>query len=423
LIVGSGAYIGTSNVNTTFGLYYKNNPIFEREFVGSSSTVVSIADDTIFIPNHYFVTGEEIEYRLPENTVEQPIGIATTSFVGIGTTNKLPSSIYVIKQDDRFIKLATSAENALKDIPVAIDITSVGIGSRHKFIAKNQNSKSLITIDNVIQAPVYKTNVKTSLGSTATVFVDTFDFVGISSFAAGDLIQINNEIMKIQSISGTSVGVLRYRLGTELERHGLGSTITKLKGNYNIVDNNLTFDETPYGERPLPDPQNGNELDWVGVTTHSTFGGRIFTRSGEPQSTKKAYYDNIIYDDISAEFNGISTTFILKSNGQDVTGVTTNNPIVLIDNIFQNIQRIDTAIDVVGNYDLDENSGSGISTIMFLGQTGIQTSDINVSRIPYGGVLYGLGSTEGFGYQPLISAGATISVFYSKYNYKHQYWK
>jgi hypothetical protein len=410
LIVGSGAYIGTSNVNTTFGLYHKNNPIFEREFVGSSSTVVSIADDTIFIPNHYFVTGEEIEYRLPENTEEQPIGIATTSFVGIGTTDKLPSLVYAIKQDDRFIKLATSAENALKDIPLAIDITSVGIGSRHKFIAKNQNSKSLVTIDNVIQAPVYNTTIKTSLASTATVFVDTLDFVGVSSFAAGNLIKINNEIMKIQSISGTSVGVLRYRLGTELERHGLGSTITKLNGNYNIVDNNLTFDETPYGERPLPDPQNGNELDWVGVTTHSTFSGRIFTRSGEPQSTNKAYYDNIIYDDISSNFNGITTTFILKSDGQNVTGVTTNNPIVLIDNIFQNIQRVDTAIDVVGNYDLDENHGSGISTIMFLGQTGIQTSDINVSRIPYGGVLYGLGSTEGFGYQPLISAGATISV-------------
>jgi hypothetical protein len=408
LLVGSGNYIGTTNVNTTFTLYHKTNPIFEKSFVGSSSTIVSVENDNILIPNHYFVTGEEVEYVLPRNSEEEPIGIASTYFVGIGTTDKLPSTIYIIKDDDIFIRLASSAENALKLIPLAIDITSVGIGSRHKFISKDRNSRSLISIDNIIQSPVYETTIKTSLASTATVFVDTLNFVGVSSFAAGDIVKINNEIMKVQSISGTNVGVLRYRLGTELERHGLGSTVTKMKGNYNIVDNELTFDQTPYGERPLSDPSDPNAIDWSGITTHSTFSGRIFVRSGEPESINRAYYDNIIFDDISSNFNGITTSFILKSNGQNVSGVQTNNPILLIDSIFQNAQRIDTSIDIVGNYDIDETAG--ISTIMFLGQTGIQTTDINVSKIPYGGVLFGVGSTQGFGYQPLVAAGATIQV-------------
>ena len=46
------------------------------------------------------------------------VGIATTSgFVGVGTTNKLPSTVYAVKIDDDTIKLAETPEKALKTIP------------------------------------------------------------------------------------------------------------------------------------------------------------------------------------------------------------------------------------------------------------------------------------------------------------------
>ena len=39
----------------------------------------------------------------------------------------------------------------LKSIPVPLDLSSVGIGTSHSFISKNQNTRALISIDNMIQ--------------------------------------------------------------------------------------------------------------------------------------------------------------------------------------------------------------------------------------------------------------------------------
>ena len=44
----------------------------------------------------------------------QAIGIASTSFVGIGTTDKVPGTVFAVKVDDNKIKLAATAEKALK---------------------------------------------------------------------------------------------------------------------------------------------------------------------------------------------------------------------------------------------------------------------------------------------------------------------
>ena len=82
-----------------------------------------------------------------------------TSFAGLGNTEFLPinQDIFVIKVTDDKIKLASSAENALKRIAVPIELESVGVGTSHRFIATNQNAKCLIAIDNLIQSPVVST--------------------------------------------------------------------------------------------------------------------------------------------------------------------------------------------------------------------------------------------------------------------------
>ena len=53
---------------------------------------------------------------------------------------------------------------------------------------------------------------------------------------------------------------------------------------------------------------------------------------------------------------------------------------------------------------------SGITTVAFTGTATSTTTDANTSNLPLGGVLLSIGSTEGFGYQPLVSAGATAKV-------------
>jgi len=410
LKVLSSSYTGSEILDFKYDLYHKNLPIFEREFDASDSSIISISNNSIKLLNHFFVSGEEVNYSIADPTIESPVGIATTSIVGIGSTNKLPSTLYTVKVSNSEIKLASSAQNALTDPPECLIITSLGVGKRHKLTAKNQISKSLITIDGIIQSPITNSYIKTSLSTSITTYSNVIKVSGIGSLASGDLIKIDNEIMKVKNVgTANTVTVYRSRLGTELSSHSIGTSVTKLYGNYDIINNSIYFVDRPYGTTPVGLPTSKpDQRDYSGITTQSYFSGRVFTRSGVPDSNQKAYSDNFVYDDISNQFNGFTTSFALKSNGSNPTGIQTYNPIVLIKGVFQNNERSGTAVDVTGNFKLDDSSG--ISTITFFGYSGIQTSDINVSNIPIGGVIVSVGSSQGFGYQPLVAAGATVRV-------------
>ena len=114
---GYGVYEGTeTDIKRSFELNHKQLPIFKRYFVGSASTVVGTTNNVIKIPNHFFVSGEELSYAYAGAGTTQAIGIVTTSIVGIGTTDKLPETVYAIKIDNSTIKLAATAENALKTV-------------------------------------------------------------------------------------------------------------------------------------------------------------------------------------------------------------------------------------------------------------------------------------------------------------------
>ena len=47
--------------------------------------------------------------------------------------------------------------------------------------------------------------------------------------------------------------------------------LTKVVGNYNIVDNTLNFVEAPFGNTPLVLRQIPDERDWTGISTGSSF--------------------------------------------------------------------------------------------------------------------------------------------------------
>jgi len=402
-----GTYVGTDNdIKKSFNLTHKNDPIFQKYFDGGSSSVVRTNTDVIRIPNHFFVTGEEVEYSY-SGTGSNSIGIATTSIPGIGTTDKLPSTLYIVKINDLDVQVASSASNALKSIPNVLDITAVGIGSSHIFTSKNQNKKSIISIDNLIQSPVTSTAVTTTLSKNVGLFDSLITISGISTIFGGDLLKIDNEIMRVTSVgvgSTNTISVLRPWLGTGLSTHTSSALVTKVFGNYNIVDNTLYFDEAPYGKVPILNPTNRpDELDYIGIATGATFTGRVFLRSGEENTSTEPYAQNYIFDDISDNFNGSDKTFVLKTDGSNVTGISTDNAIVLINNIFQG----PNAPNIIDNYNLVENSG--ITTITFIGNSAA-THDVNTASIPRGGIILSIGSTQGFGYQPLVSAGGTAIV-------------
>jgi len=401
-------YYGTErDVKLSFDLKHQGNPIFQKYFDGSNPSIVSVASSVITIKNHFFVTGENVTYSagIPTATAS-PIGIALTYFgVGIGTTDKLPSSVYIIKVDENNIKLARSAEDALKIVPKALNITSVGIGSSHVFISTKQNIKSLVSIDNVIQSPIVSTSTTTYLSTNLLSVEDLVYLDSTKNIITGDLLRINDEIMKVESVGVGSTNVIRVArpwLGTEVISHSVGSSITKLKGNYNIVKNKINFVEAPYGNIPLGTSTNSpSERDWTGITSSSYFHGRVFMRSGIIDSPNESYYKNYIFDDISPEFNGSQKTFTLSSNGSNITDIFQDNAIILVNDIFQQP-------GLTKNYNLSESVG--VTSISFVGSATSQVSDVNTSNLPAGGIIVSVGSTKGFGYQPLVSAGGSAIV-------------
>ena len=403
----SNFYYGTDrDVKRAFDLEHKNYPIFRRNFDGSSSFTVNLTNNTITLPNHFFVTGEKVTYTPPGVGSTMALQISSTDFgVGIGTTDRLPSTAYIVKVNQNTIKLAKSAEDALKIIPNVLDFTAVGIGTSHSFNSTNQNSRVVVAIDNIIQSPVVSSALTSSLSTRLFTTEDILYLTGISSFFGGDLIKINNEIMRIESIgigSTNAVRVRRPQLGTVIAGHSTGDLVTKVSGSYNIVDNTINFADAPFGNLPFSSTTNPpDERDWTGISVSSTFQGRSFIRSGEVNGLNHTYYKNYVYDDISEQFNGTRNKFTLKQNNAAAPGVSTENAVILINDVFQEP-------GLTNNYTLSE--ATGITSITFVGSATSVPYDVNTSSFPRGGLIVSVGSTEGFGYQPLVSAGGTAIV-------------
>ena len=413
LITHTREYRGTRlDLVTEFGLKHDGLEIFRRSFDGGSTSIVDLTGNFVRIPEHFFVTGEKVTYQYSGEGTTNAIGIATTTVPGVGSTDKLPTELYIVKNSDANLRFAATAEEALRFVPNTFDLTSVGIGTSHSLTSANPNPRVMVAVDNIIQSPIISTGVTHSL-SDNIVFDTTFTLSGVSSIFADDLIQIDNELMLVLGVGvggANNVSVRRAQMGTQAVRHFIGSEVTKISGNYNISGNSLHFTSPPYGNVPIGTTSDGpSNLDWTGITTSSTFQGRTFLRSAPVGSSTDTYSRNYVFDDISRGFTGVSSQFTLASSKSNVAGFSTDNAIVLINGIFQlpqgeqptNVQR--------GDYDLEE--GVGITTITFTGSSALPYGyDPNNTEYPVGGFIVSVGSTEGFGYQPLVSAGGTAIV-------------
>ena len=250
------------------------------------------------------------------------------------------------------------------------------------------------------------TSVTTTLAEQVGDVDNIIKLSGITSMFGSDLIQIGSEIMKIEGVGIGSTNAIRVRrpwLGTVLSGYGTGTLVTKITGNYNIVDNHLNFVEAPFGNVPIGSTTNPpDERDWTGISTGSSFQGRSFMRSGIENTSDESYHKNYIFDNISDQFNGTENEFTLKQTGSNVSGISTENGIILINSVFQ-------APGLSDQYIINESAG--ISTIAFQGtETSPLGPDVGISSFPKGGIIVSVGSEEGLGYQPLISAGGTAIV-------------
>ena len=461
----------TETFQQSFNLTHRGVPVFAKTFDASDSAVVDVSEDQFVMNNHYFRTGEPIVYDATNGTA---VGIQH-GVNGVGAATTLPIQLYAIEVTEDKFQVAISAANAANNLPIGL--TTVGIGTTHRFLSEKQNTKCLIAIDNVIQSPIY--NIPTTVTTCQNNIIGTkIVFADAGNFSRYDLIKVNDEIMRIQiiGIDGVPNKVLvdRAWMGTNQFAHQIGDSIHLLGGDYNIINDRIFFSDVPYGgnreeigissetidvslnsfnllsdslesgtkvklrtldpPRPLEENQeyfiiknsannfsfaddrgkalSGDAIDLTtaGIGTHkivlsdatdgSSFQGRVFTRSD--------YHDNVILDDISADFTGIGKTFTIKSSGVNTTGLSTDFGPILINNVFQR-----PGID----YNLDGDASTGITTITFTGNENsdqsetYSTSDVNSNNLPRKGIITRIDEWEkGYGYQPRVVGVGTAAI-------------
>lgn len=369
-------------------------------------------------------------------------------------TDLLPQVLYIDKLNDNQFKisgLSTSSE---------LDIVDYGIGT-HSFTYPEPNSSALITIDNIIQSPLYRRGTTlypaASIGIGNTIYLRS----GISSLTSLDVLMVDSELMKVRSVgigSTNSVIVDRGYYGTTAAGHTVGAAVTVMRGDFNIVKDTIYFTDPPYGK-----------IGQESLQVNSSFQGRLFSRRFDPG---KPSDKNLIIDDISKDFTGKAETVGIKtgtlnsSNKNIISGIITSslnlgdvlnleyieNEYIVRNTVIQSIgvgsitiapnHNVNTGIatttliitrlnyvlksngeTISGLYSNTNNNSSINNNPVILLNNVSQISDSDfiidtegnntikfIGGVPNAGKIVRVAITTGYGYQPLVGASATVSV-------------
>ena len=396
---------GTRSNKRSFPLQHNSIPIFQKQFNPSDSSNLNPVTGLFTIKDHFFETGERLNY-VPNSTFT---GISIT---GISTSGGvLGSEVYAIKETKDTFKISKSKPDAVAGI--ALTFTNLGSGNAHEFEMFKKNEKALLSIDGVIQSPMAFTPITTDLEFNITNNVTTFSVTGITSITSNDIIKIDNEFMKVTNVGlgTTSVGpitesgsvllldVERGVIGSAATSHSSGATARLFSGGYNIVDSTIHFTDAPKGSNTTQKTRSNL------TPVKSDFSGRVFLRQD--------YSSNVIFDDISDSFTGIGETFVVKVGGANTSGITTGSTMLLLNGIFQTPSTFN---NTGNNYEYKEIGG--VSNVSFSGQPDVSAGgvkfvsdvDVNQNKLPRGGIIVSVGSTGGMGVAPLEGAKASLII-------------
>lgn len=375
---------------SSFRLTSENEVLFTKAFNPSDTGVISIGSSVFRINNHNFQTGERIKYD-PGNGVygDNRISISPSNVVlGGVSTNKMPSELFAIRLNNN--QFSVAGLKTASETGDALTFAGIGSGTNHSFDVYRPDDRVLIEIDEIIQAPLFKKKVSVALAEAVGVGSTTIKVVGVTSITGNNLLNIDNEILRIKNVGFGSTNVLSVQrgiFGSVAAAHTVGAAVTMRGGSFHIVKDVIYFVTPPYGP-------SGVTTANPGVSTNSTFQGRVFNRR-DPTA-------NFIFDDISQNFTGVGKTFTLLQDDADVTGIVTtingpevvNNGIILINNIPQR-----PTVD----FNMTERLDPGIGASIFF------TGDDRES-LPRGGIVNEFTIGIGSGYQPLVAAAATAIV-------------
>ena len=412
---------GTRANKVNFNLTFEGRPIYKKVFDPSNIDTVDFETGIFTIVDHMFNTGEELIYT-PKSTFigvgQSAMGIGSTAnYLGV-VTNRLPERVYPISITPDTFKLAT--QKSFANLGIAVTFTDGGLGNAHEFEMTKKLSKSVVSLDGIVQQPITFTPISHTLeynSGTISAGIATFNLSGISSIQPRDLIKIDDEYMKVVEVGlSTNVGgsilgpingiiqsgaaatfptvsVVRASVGSTATIHSDGADVQVYRGSFNIIGSEIWFVDPPKGNtRARRDESN---LPYV----RAQYAGRTFLRSN--------YETNMIFDDISDQFTGIGKTYTMTVEGINTTGVSIGNGILFINGVFQTPTTLNNAGN---NYEFENDNVAGISSVVFTGITSTDGTyiksdfDINQNQLPRGGLIVSLGSTPGLGYAPLFGA-------------------
>ena len=182
----------------SFNLTHEGVPLFHKTLDGSSTADVLLGDNSFIVNNHYFVTGESVKYQADTGINGRPIGIQH-GLNGVGAATTMPQDVFVIKVTENKFRIAKTKALAMAGSPIGL--TTVGAGVTHTFTSTNKNTKCIVAIDDIIQSPVYKrSGATTTLVSIANREANVVDASFMKQY---DLLQINDEIVRIAAVSYT----------------------------------------------------------------------------------------------------------------------------------------------------------------------------------------------------------------------------
>jgi hypothetical protein len=305
---------------------------------------------------------------------------------------------------------------------IAVTFTDVGVGNVHKLEMTKKLSKTIISLDGIVQQPVTYTPISHTLNynsGSINAGISTFNLSGISSIQLRDLLKIDDEFMKVVDV-GVSTNVGGSLLGpingilenpipavntfptVSVVRASVGSTATEHSDGANVqvyrVHSTLLVMKSSslILQKEIPEQE---EMQAISHMLRAEYSGRTFLRSN--------YDTNMVFDDISDSFTGIGKTYTMTVEGINTTGISIGNGILFINGVFQTPT---TSNNSGNNYEFENDSVAGISSVVFTGITSTDGSyiksefDVNQNQLPRGGLIVSLGSTTGLGYAPLVGA-------------------
>ncbi len=196
-----GKFVGLTSFRLKTSQSGISTSLFVKYFNSAETTVVNVSDDKLTIPAHNFSTGELLEYSAEGGTLIS-IGSTDKTLAGV-TTTKLPSQVFAIRIDDDNIRLAGLSTDAKNDR--YFDITAVGSGLQ-KLTSTTQNTRCMLLIDGIIQTPLTTSDISASIAGFVTSSTETsIPLVGITSINTNSLIQIEDEIIRVDVVGSNTV--------------------------------------------------------------------------------------------------------------------------------------------------------------------------------------------------------------------------